>query len=98
MKETAVTAHLPGLDIEVRRRSLKDGSAEMLLIGLKTTPALDSMGHLLAQPFAVPVLPVVAQSMEVWVGAMQAVWQPWLSLASVFTEALPAKPKLKDEA
>ena len=84
MDETTVTAHLPGLDVMVSRRAVPDGSAEVLLIGLKATPSFDAVGQMLTQAFVLPGPALVVQAVEAWVDLAQAAWQPWLAVAGAF--------------
>lgn len=93
MSETSVTAHLPCLDVKVSRRTLPDGSAEVLLIGFKATPSFNAVGQLLTQSVVLPGPALVAQTMEMWMDLAQAAWQPWLAMAGAFALSGPASPK-----
>ena len=73
MDDTKVTAHLPGLDIEVSR--LANGRAEAIVIRMIATPSFDW----LARSGMFPLM-VAAESLQGWSNLLQAFWQPWLSL------------------
>lgn len=90
MTESSVTAHFPGLDVKVSRRALPDGSAEVLMVGLKATPSFDAVGQMLTQSLVLPGPALVLQAMEAWVGLSLAAWQPWLEVASAFALSGPS--------
>ncbi len=75
MDEISITAHLPGLDIEVSRATLPDQPAEAIVIRLKATPSFEAVGQWLTQPTI-----LAGQSLALWSQMLQAFWQPWLSL------------------
>lgn len=90
MTESSVTAHFPGLDVKVSRRTLADGSAEVLMVGFKATPSLDAVGRMLTQSLVLPGPALVAQTMEAWMDLSLAAWQPWLEVAGAFALSGPA--------
>jgi hypothetical protein len=61
-------ASLPGLEIEIVHRRLRDADAEALSITLQAVPSFEAFGRSLqaANPFAF------------WVQAAQLAWLPWL--------------------
>ena len=69
-----MTAHLPGLDIEVSR--LVNERAEAIVIRMTATPSFEG----LIQPGLLPIL-FAAEALNGWSQMLQAFWQPWLSLA-----------------
>lgn len=93
MYDTKLTAHLPGLDIEVTRRDSGDGGAEMVTISVRAVPDLAAalngflpgMTALLMGPLApgnsrggAVLMPV--DVWRSWMQATQAVWAPWMAL------------------
>ncbi|HEY2531361.1 MAG TPA: hypothetical protein VGJ20_26095 [Xanthobacteraceae bacterium] len=80
-----VTAHLPGLDIEIVHRQSAD--AEQIEVSLRVVPSFEAFSRALeaANPFAF------------WAHAAQLVWLPWLQAARVLTPRMQSA-RLPDSA
>lgn len=80
-----VTAHLPGLDIEIVHRQSAD--AEQIGITLRAVPSFEAFVRALAitNPFAF------------WAHAAQLAWLPWLQAANVLTPRMQSA-RLSDSA
>ena len=63
-----VTAHLPGLSIEITHRRAPEGDAEHMSINLKAVPSFEAFAHAFeaANPFAL------------WMRGVQLAWLPWI--------------------
>ncbi|MDH3662500.1 MAG: hypothetical protein OEU92_21140 [Alphaproteobacteria bacterium] len=88
MEDTKITAKLPHLDIEIRRRELVDEHAEELTIRMQATPNFDAVGASI-----LPVMSALASVNPtlVWMNVIQQTWQPWLQLM-----ALPSAAESQD--
>lgn len=88
MDETRLTAHLPGLDIEISRQALPGRQAETLVIGLRATPSFEAVGRALGASllpvWGMPLVPFDAtgQPWTLWNDWMRALWAPWLALVA----------------
>ncbi len=75
MEDTKITANLPNLQIEIRRRDLPEEHAEAMTIHLRATPSFDV--------FANAMLPALSafsmmSPMAIWMRTAELAWQPWL--------------------
>lgn len=75
MKDTKITANLPNLQVEIRRRELPEERAEAMTIHLRATPSFDA-----AAKAMLPALSAASMMnpMMVWMRAAEIAWQPWL--------------------
>jgi hypothetical protein len=83
VKATRVSAHLPGLDIDVIHRQSPNGDWEQVSINLRATPSFDALGRSFeaADPFTL------------WAQAARLMWMPWLLAAQ--TMMLPdGRPRM----
>lgn len=77
MEDTRITANLPNLQIEIRRRELPEEHAEAMSIHLRATPSFDAVANAL-----LPALSVFSMMnpMTAWMRAAEIAWQPWLQV------------------
>ncbi|MDJ0947237.1 MAG: hypothetical protein QNJ30_27635 [Kiloniellales bacterium] len=75
MEDTKITAQLPNLEIEIRRRELPEERAEAMTIHLRAAPSFDAVAKAM-----LPALSAAAMvnPMAVWMRAAEIAWQPWL--------------------
>ena len=75
MEDTKITANLPNLQIEIRRRELPEERAEAMTIHLRATPSFEA-----AAKAMLPALSAASMMnpMTAWMRAAEIVWQPWL--------------------
>ncbi len=75
MEDTKITANLPNLQIEIRRRELPEARAEAMTIHLRATPSFDA-----AAKAILPALTAASMMnpMVAWMRAAEIAWQPWL--------------------
>ena len=68
---TQLTAHLPGLDIDIIHRQSLDGDWEQISINVRTMPSFDNLGRYFeaADPF------------KIWLQTARLMWMPWLLAA-----------------
>ena len=77
MTETRAVAHLPNLDIEIRRRRRPDEDAEQLAISLRARPSFEALARFYGT--SVPLWPWLALNpMLDWPAMLRALWSPWL--------------------
>jgi hypothetical protein len=83
VEATRVSAHLPGLDIDVIHRQSPNGDWEQVSINLRATPSFEAFGRSFegADPFTL------------WAQAARLMWMPWLLAAQ--TMMLPdVRPRM----
>ncbi len=75
MEDTKITANLPNLQIEIRRRELPEEHAEAMTIHMRATPSFDAAANAM-----LPALSAFAtmNPMTAWMRAVEIAWQPWL--------------------
>ncbi len=75
MEDTKITANLPNLQIEIRRRELPEERAEAMTIHMRATPSIDAVANAM-----LPGLSALAtmNPMTAWMRAVEIAWQPWL--------------------
>jgi hypothetical protein len=106
MYDTKLTAHLPGLDIEIARRELHGGAGESVTISLRAMPdlatAMDRLLPGMAALLTASLAPgnssgsAVLMPVEVWrswMEATQAAWAPWMALNPFLAAWLPDKAR-----
>jgi hypothetical protein len=85
MPEASITAHLPTIDIELKRRSIPEQNAELITVQIRATPAFEAMERWVAQSSALPF----GTPLQWWTDMMLAAWQPWLRLNPALALLLP---------
>jgi len=79
---TKAIARLPGLDIEIVHRRLRERDAEQISINLTATPSFEAFGASLEAP----------NPFVLWAEAMRPAWAPWLQAASAVMQP-PSAPR-----
>ncbi|MCG8595326.1 MAG: hypothetical protein MI785_13330 [Kiloniellales bacterium] len=91
MEDTKITANVPNLQIEIRRRDLPEENAEAMTIHLRASPSFDAVARTL-----LPALSAASMMnpMAAWMRAAEIAWQPWLQAMGL--PALPKRPEGED--
>ena len=89
MPETTVTAHLPGLDIEITRKDVPGEQAEALVIGLKATPSFAALGSQMLGGSSLLGMGNMGMGgawgltpLTIWTELMRQAWSPWINLVT----------------
>lgn len=91
MEDTKITANVPNLQIEIRRRDLPAENAEAMTIHLRASPSFDAVARTL-----LPALSAASMMnpMAAWMRAAEIAWQPWFQAMGL--PALPKRPEGED--
>ena len=79
-QETRAVARLPHLDVEVQHRRPWEGEGEQIMITLQAAPSFEAFGEFVES----------TNPWLLWLGLMQAAWEPWLGGLAAATSALRA--------
>ena len=87
MEDTKITARLPNLEIEIRKRELPEENAEAMTIHLRAEPSFDVVSATM-----LPALSAFSamNPMMIWMRTVEAAWKPWL--ANFTRPGLPPLP------